>query len=49
MDEDRERRVLEWWFRHQPADHPLVRVLFQIALERATGTRPEPPRPLPRR
>jgi hypothetical protein len=34
VTDDRERAALEWWFRHEPQDHPLIRVLFQIALER---------------
>lgn len=42
MTDDERRRAIEWWFRNQPADHPLIRVLFGIALERGRELRPGP-------
>lgn len=34
---DEYERKMERWFRHLPPDHPLVKVLFKAAVDRARG------------
>jgi hypothetical protein len=41
-------RKMDWWFRHLPREHPLVKALYKAALDRILVVR-EVPAPQPRR
>lgn len=44
MDDDVEQKVTTW-FRHLPAEHPVTRALFKIAVERMRAAQKPAPTP----